>query len=113
MNSINDFAMDEEFDWDLQIVDGVYDLVPICNHEVVSGLIQQRLNHELDRTIIDSREVDNSLKLQLIREVVVNTHGVSGVNMDRFNPRLLDGVLDLGVICPIIDCANSKECIEL
>lgn len=114
MNAINDFAMTDGYDWNLVTDDnGFFDIDPICNHEVVSGLIYLRLINEIDWDLLRRAELSNEIKLQIVRLVVIQTYGVTSVDMSGFNPSFVDGNFNLGSICPTIDCANSVECVPL
>jgi len=111
MAEIIDFAMTDGYDWNLiEDENGFIDLDLTCNHQVVSGLIYTRLLDEVDYSIINDDEVSQDIKAQVVRRVVLQTYGVSNVDMSGFFPQEDNGTLILGRICPEINCANKVEC---
>lgn len=116
--NITDIAMTDGYDLFTFINEnGERDIEMACNHEVVSNLVQTRLQYEINHELFISGEVPESIAQQQVRTVVRNTYAVIDVDLSGFVfTKVQDefgGLIDYGTLCWTTDCANSKECYVL
>lgn len=112
--AINSLAMTEEFDLFTQVGDSGRTIDLACNHEVVSNLVQTRIQTEVDYSLwLENSNLDTSLLAQQLRFIVRNTYGVISTDFTAFDIERSPRTLDLGAFCFTVDCANSRECMTV
>ncbi len=111
VSTVTDLAMTSDYDLFTEVGGSGRDIEMACNHEVVSNLVQSRIQSEIDWGLFSNNpQIDSLIIAQKLRGVIRRTYGVINVDLSGFQIDRNARNINYGSLCFTVDCANSREC---